>query len=232
MKAIHKSCDKSQSGNVLWLILIAIALLGALTLILSRSGSNVEQNASIERLEIQASQIMRYASGLEAAVQQLLLRGCSENEISFESTATGTTYQNTNSPIDNTCHVFESEGAGLAWRTFTSGTIPGGVFTSQGISNDAAISEVGTSAADVLFIVKIDVAQCSVINNKFGIDDSNPNNISSDSLDIMDNPTKGSYTGSVAIGIVGEAINIAGRPSGCFIMDTGDYLFYHAILVR
>ena len=93
---------------------MAVVLLGALTLLLSRSGSNVEQSGDFEQLRIKATQLMRYASSIEQGISKLQsLNNCSENEISFQNT-TDTNYTNANSPADNSCHIFQSAGAGLS----------------------------------------------------------------------------------------------------------------------
>ena len=57
---------------------------------------------------------------IENAVQGLLARGCSENDISFwtDTDNNGTEdgsddYYNANSPTDHSCHVFDTAGAGM-----------------------------------------------------------------------------------------------------------------------
>ena len=106
-----------SSGNVFFIILIAVGLLAAITISISRSGSNVEQSGNVEQNRIQASQIQRYARAIEAAIQRLTLDGCSENEISFENNV-DPNYTNPRSPANQSCHIFEPEGAGLEFREF------------------------------------------------------------------------------------------------------------------
>lgn len=103
-----------ESGNALWFILIAILLLGLLTSMMTRSGSSTNDTGDYEQLTIQANEILNYAKSIENGVQSLLARGCSENEISFEAN-NNSGYTNPNSPTDNSCHVFEPAGAGLAY---------------------------------------------------------------------------------------------------------------------
>lgn len=108
------------SGNALFLILIAIFLLGALTVLLTRQSSTTDETGETERNSIKASEILRAGTSLEAAVQRLLSQGCSENEISFWTDTNGDgnenasdDYYNPNSPGDKSCHVFDIKGAGL-----------------------------------------------------------------------------------------------------------------------
>ena len=80
----------NEKGNALWFILVAIVLLTSLTILLTRSGSSVNQSGDFERLQIQASQLLRYAKGVEEAVRTMQTRGISESDISFaNSTVAG-----------------------------------------------------------------------------------------------------------------------------------------------
>ena len=113
-RLLHYVRNDREDGNALWFILIAILLLGLLTSMMTRSGSSTNDTGSYEQLSIQANEILQYAKSIENGVQSLLARGCSENEISFEAN-NNSGYTNPNSPTDNSCHVFEPEGAGLTY---------------------------------------------------------------------------------------------------------------------
>lgn len=77
---------KYEHGNALWFILVAIVLLGALTVLVTRSSSDVDQSGDFERKQIMASQLLRYAKGIEEAVRSMQSRGVSERDISFDNT--------------------------------------------------------------------------------------------------------------------------------------------------
>lgn len=112
----------TQSGNALIFILIAIFLLGGLTVLLSRTGSQSEDTGSAEQASIIVSEILKEASALQTAVQMLLSRGCSENTISFEATGTGqpTGFNNPQAPTNKSCHIYDPAGAGLQWINWPS----------------------------------------------------------------------------------------------------------------
>ncbi len=112
--------NDKEAGNALIFILIAIVLLGLLTVTLTRSGDSTNDTGDFEQNQIAASEILTYAKSIENAVQSLLARGCSENEISFwhDSDGNGTEdgsddYYNDKSPTDRSCHVFDVSGVGL-----------------------------------------------------------------------------------------------------------------------
>ena len=114
-----------ERGNALWFILVAIGLLGLLTVMLSRSGSNTNETGGYEQNVIAANEILSYAKNMENAVQGLLARDCSENELSFWHDSNGDGIENASDNYFNTvstrtdrsCHIFDVAGAGLTWDT-------------------------------------------------------------------------------------------------------------------
>lgn len=106
----------AQSGNVLFFILIGIFLLGGLTVLLSRTGSQTEDTGSVEQARIAATSIVRATSGFHSAIQNMLTRGCSESGLSFDYTGSDGRYANTSAPSDKSCHLFEPQGGGLSYK--------------------------------------------------------------------------------------------------------------------
>src|SRR5690349_19816918 len=100
---------KQQSGNALIYILIAVFLLGGLTVLLSRTGNQTNDTGSTEQLSMQSSSLMKYASGIQTAVSNLQLAGCAENDISFEH-ASADGYYNANS--SDKCKVVGTNAGG------------------------------------------------------------------------------------------------------------------------
>jgi hypothetical protein len=112
----------SQHGNALWFILVAIVLLAALTILLNRSGTNVDQSGDVEQQRVKASQILRWAKGIESTVEQMKLRGISESDISFENTVTAQDYSNAACDAHkdpNDCKIFATGGGGQNYLTPT-----------------------------------------------------------------------------------------------------------------
>lgn len=105
--------NEFQRGNALIIILIIIALLGALTVTVTRMGEQ-ENDVSQEEASILASQVLRQAKTITNAVEGLLAKGCSINQLSFENSVEGG-YENLHSPPDKSCWVFDVAGAGLSF---------------------------------------------------------------------------------------------------------------------
>ncbi len=243
-----------QSGNVLFMILIAIFLLGGLTVLMSRTSGTSDDTGGAEQVSIQASELFKYASGLQAAVQSLASQqGCSENEISFyyasEPFGSPADYTNPNSTAS--CEVFGAQGAGLtyktipaAWRTitgnyaarshFASGQCVNGIGTGSGTTCSTATTELRFIA---LGLTK---ELCLAINNRLGI--TNPSGNPPEDEDYVA-PFVGTYTpGNTGLtGVIGDdstasAVPLKGKKAGC-LMDTagstsGQYFFYHVLLAR
>lgn len=117
-----RKAHNPEKGSALWFILIAVVLLGLLSMILSRGGSSSDQTGNFEQLRVQASEIIRYAKSIEAAVQEMQFRNISESDISFENATSTTDYTNSNcdTSADRSypgCLIFNVEGAGLTYKT-------------------------------------------------------------------------------------------------------------------
>ena len=134
-----------QKGNAIWFVLVAVALLAALTMSMTRSSDTVEQNGDIERARILASDLMRYTGGMKAAIDKMLLTGISESDLCFHAPEWGHSDYNGPSCAESTNQLFNVDGAGLAWRTFdfVSGW---DIFGSHKVDN------LETSAAELIIL--------------------------------------------------------------------------------
>jgi len=252
--------DNKQNGNALFFILIAVVMLGLLTIILSRGGSNVEQTGSFERNTIQASKILRFAKSIEAAVQQMKLRNISENEISFQNDISTTDY--TNSRCDDasdsnfpSCLVFDVEGAGLTYQkpdaNWLDNANSGETYYGDWLfTGDVCIPEIGegrngicaadTGNLELLAVLPyIDLTLCQQINKtvKARISTGNPPSDESSAWTSGSSEFKGVY--GVAARVLADpapSVDIANSYTGCFEGDqdppSGTYHFYHVILAR
>lgn len=173
--------NKTQNGNALFFILIAIALLGLLTVTMMRSSSDSNDAGSYEQSQIVASEVLNYAKSIENAVQMLLARGCSENELSFwhDSNDDGNEnssddYYNSKSPTDHSCHVFDVAGAGLTYQDMTDKIGPSINFRIAVTSVDRALKDIGEDdQADLYFSYITNLRDmdgfCDAVNRMNGV---------------------------------------------------------------
>jgi len=100
-----------SSGNVLFLILIAVVLFAALSYAVtssSRSGGNVDK----EKNELAISNLMQQLTLLDQSIMRLkILNKCTDKEISFENT----TVSGYSFATRDKCKLFEPQGGGLNW---------------------------------------------------------------------------------------------------------------------
>jgi len=248
---MHQDRKHSESGNALWFILLAIALLVALTITITRSGENTEQLGDRDRNRVEASDILRQAKGIAAAVDQMRLNGIPENNISFaNSTVTG--YDNAKC-TDGSCLLFGSAGGGLSykipsstwldqsesakplfgeWYFYSAACVPGVGSGGTGCSADAANSEL------IVALPWVNLGLCIEINRMVGITNltgpTRPPEIATTAYPT----TLDKYAGTFVVGseINNVSDSFKGKQTGCFEGSGGDpdggYHFYQVVLPR
>jgi hypothetical protein len=230
---------KSQSGNALWFILVAIILLGVLTMLLSRSGNYVTQSAEPERLRIMESQLVRYAKGLESAIEQMKIRGTSDDDISFQNTITAANYANADCTKTD-CKVFDAGGGGQDYRAAASGVNDGSqwVFTAHSNIGSTA-NPVGTTAAgsgnDIIMILpNVNPDLCIQINRDLRV--GTPGTLPQESSALDLTPFTGTYdAGALRVIDGGVSHELDGKSAGCFIATAPNpdvTYFYYVLLAR
>ncbi len=229
----------NSSGNAIWFILLAIVLIGALTMTLSRGGSSVDQSGDFERARVIVTQMMRYAKGLEVAVQNMQMRGISESDISFENAVTTTDYSHANcdSATRKECLVFHVEGGGMTYQAPPSraASATEWIFTGD-INVGSTAGPVGTTAAatgnDLLIVLEgVRKAVCIQLNREVDVD--NPGGDPPvDTTGVSYGAYGGSFSGNKVLeGDPGTDLNR--KRTGCYYDDgTDKYYFYHVLLVR
>ena len=220
--------ENSQNGNVLWFILLAVALLAALTMVLARGSSTVGQTGDVEQRRIKISQILRYTKSIEAGIQNALLNGCSENGISFDSPVISG-YSNARAPNDKSCPVFDAAGMGFDVRDVREDTKPGteaffvtGHTAVEGIESD--------SRAELLMMVPVTKIVCTQANKDFGLS-TDEIDMTNDAAILTGAKFQGTYTpGAELI----DSAAVTGKPAGCILFDGGqDFgMIYQVLLGR
>lgn len=237
----------AERGNVLFYILIAVGLLASLSYAVTRSNSGGSVTALDEqRRELLATEIIEYGNVLANGVSQLRLRGCGEDELSFESApfdGTDSDYANASAPADYFCHLFHPDGGGIAEQDFSENMNQVSAFTDIWYSAANYVDDVGTTCSgaackELLLLVRMDDTNsnsqtlCMELNNLLGI--TNPSSAPPVDADIADTPR---YTGSFSatdnsIGVT-TATEVSGKMAACIQEDsTDDYWFYSVLMAR
>lgn len=236
----RQSSSLSQRGNALFIILIAVALLAALSYAVTQSNRGGVGALSDEKAELYAAEILEYAQVVTNAVAQLRLRGCDETEISFENNIV-TGYVNSNAPSDNTCHVFHPAGGGLSWNVPDDGMIDGVANADNwAIYGSNEIENIGTTGGNdvnvdlTLFLENIHNVICLNINERLSVDNSSGVPPSDSGLD--NNSFPGNFNHAEVIG--DEDIALQGQKSACYLdggktlIPAGQNVFYKVLIAR
>ena len=230
---------QAQSGNVLFLILIAVVLFAALSYAVTQS-SRGGGNANNETTLINSSTLIQYAGQMEQAIQRLrLINGCSETDITFHDARWGHTHYQHTPASDDECNVFHADGGGVPFPTDAS-DVAGLPWEFEG-GNDLGN---GTNEL-MMYIPGISLSMCNTINDKLGLGWTSPPIDNGSIVDAADGSTRfvGSYVGGTNFD------SLTGHPSdndcspvqplcdistACFQEEEGSqyYILYHIILHR
>lgn len=164
----------SQNGNVLFLILIAVALFAALSYAITNSTRTNGNGISKEKATAYASQILQFGASMRQTISRMKLsNGCTDSTLDFYTPVyhkyTTTTPSNTvNTNASAKCHLFDANGGNMVpvippVEALTTPTIAVGSGTSgmgAGAVRALQVKSVGTdgaagdeSANDLVFLV-------------------------------------------------------------------------------
>lgn len=110
---------RSERGNILFLILLAVVLFAAFSYAVTNSMRGGGNEASKEKALLTEADVQGYISLVENAVMRLTMSGgCTTAQVSYE-TPSGTGV-NPDAPSDKRCHVYRPEGGGVTYRDLGS----------------------------------------------------------------------------------------------------------------
>jgi len=222
-----------QSGNVLFLILIAVALFAALSYAITGTSRGSGRGAEREKAKLLAADILNQATSVQAGITRLLMRGCSISQLSFENNLDAL-HANPNAPVDSSCHIFRPTGAGVAAREGDQAVGPDIRFYYSGAS---AVTNIGTTCAgvdcaDLVMVVRnIGGALCEELNTMNGWI-LPPAQLPVDTQPIC--PYQGTLdcSGNGNVTQIFSDPSLAGRNSVCYRDSVYNYTFTHVVHER
>jgi len=249
-----KKFNTNERGNVLFLILIAVALFAALSYAVtqsSRSGGDTGREANI----LNSAQITQYPNQIRTAILRMVIDGTDPLTIQF------------NGPADfgdlsaNRFGVFHPEGGGAVFQNASADFMADGNEGTWFYNHEFEIDQVGLNdptapgAAGnetIAFLPNVTLAVCQRINVESGLRDS-----TADAPPILDGDRSGTATGGYRVNVVdtngataggltalptGNVVIEAAAPDagifdgqtfGCFQNPTTvEYVYYHVINER
>ncbi len=242
---------ESQSGNAFFLILIGVALFGALSYTVSSTNRTSGNSISKEKARANAAQIIQLATAMRININRIKsVNGCTDSTLDLSNTVytriNGSLLNagNATAPADESCHVFSSKGGNVlpvypvasaldldhpdlvsptAWR---AGAMTFNVGQMLGVGSDGP---AGTESANDLYIRQVYLTKdtCIAVNDIMGV--TNPGG---NPPPIVETGSLGGYAdGSlVASKIIGDA-STSGIHGYC-VFKSPYYSLYFSILDR
>lgn len=228
-----KNC---QRGNVLFLILIAVALFAALSYAVTSSMRSSGGSADSETNLINSAQITQYPASIATAILRMVSTGTSLDEIRFN---TPSEFDDLDAP---TIGVFHPTGGGATYITAPPDIMVSGTPGTWYFNGDLEIPDIALAGAGgndiIAYLVGIKQAICLKINQEHGLGNSipilNADRSAQYTKRMYDDGTTDYVlpTGDVP-DITDGSGSFDGKPFGCFQnAGGGDYVYYHVVAER
>lgn len=166
---MNRQYSKAESGNVLFLILIAVALFAALSFAISQSTRGGSGSASKEKNQLLLDQLSQNGSSLAQAITRVILgNGCTIDNVSFDSPrwpAPNEYIFSTYTPADGRCNVYTANGGAVVWQPPPYEALA--VSTSlYGITGNIAVTNIGTTQSELSMTAEVTRDVCLLANTQ------------------------------------------------------------------
>ena len=220
-----------ERGNVLFLILIAVALFAALSYAVTSSTRSGGADASAEKIQLNLSRYQAYVSGLRNTILRMSVGGTPLAEINFYPPSDFSTL----SAAQQRTNVFHPQGGSYPYDSFLdveTGTLVKYILAMQveGVGTDSS----DASGNDITIAIPVSDAMCDFVNRKLvqytgPIPNTAYVDNSSGPYSLAENgPT---YTAK-SVTDYGFPVNFRGKPEGCGLDAAIGSNFYYATLVE
>lgn len=156
---LSRNPRNSEQGNILFIILLAVVLIGLLTAAITSNDSS-NDNIDQETLVIRVSEVQRYAAELERGVRSIMETGVSESDLRFAHPGAHADYGTITTTPE--AQLFSKEGGGASYQAAPAGINDGSAWEFYG---GTAAPGMGTSKADLIAVLpNVTQAFCDRIN--------------------------------------------------------------------
>jgi hypothetical protein len=125
---MHPVSRVSERGNVLFMILIAVALFAALSYAVTSSSRSGNSDVSGEKASVVASQVVQQMNAIKSGVDRLRYSvGCKDSDIDFYSSNStyyimhGTYLSDIGIPVSRKCSIYHPDGANVIAQNVPTG---------------------------------------------------------------------------------------------------------------
>ena len=230
-----------ERGNVLFLILIAVALFAALSYAVTSSSRSGGGDANDENALVNSASLTQYPAAVRTAiVRQLVSKGVSAEELAFNKPP----YDDLDTATTAVpAAVFHPQGGGSVYSPSSADVMADGEPGDWYFNANFRLEQIGLDANNdiIAFLPEIKKSICEKINSELGIGAPltvNANLMTDIKADMVDDdsdiataPDNYAATGGTLITDGATPNGLAGFPYGCFINGTGgEYVYFHVLV--
>lgn len=222
---------RSEQGNVLFLILIAVALFAALSYAVTQSTRSGGGDAGRETSLVNSAQITQYPASVKTAITRMIISlNHAPAELEFNAPSD---FANLDSVTQG---VFHPSGGGATYSLAPNSVMTSGTPGTWHFNGNNEIVGIGTDAttADIIaFLPGVSQQICERIHTQLGL--GAVPDLTADSIDYTADMV-GTSTGApvdplATAGIVQitDAV-LDGQPQGCFLGAANTYVYFHVLV--
>jgi hypothetical protein len=241
----NKNYRTSEKGNVLFLILIAVALFAALSYVVTQSTRSGSGSTEREQNILSSAQMTQYPTALRTALIRMVLAGTPIEHVAFNSTAP---FYSSTIGRTEAAYVFSPKGGAAIYQEapadlMTSGVATGWTFNANNRIPGIGLDDDGAGNEVIAFLSGVSNGVCKQVNEELGVNLAGctlvagvPNAGTVDVANGMNNTNASAYTfpstGTAIVG-AGCTTGLARQASGCFTNAAGTtFTFYSVLLER
>lgn len=246
----NKTERSGERGNVLFLILIAVALFAALSYAVTQSSRSGGGDANSEKSLVSSSQLTQYPAGVRTSIVRMIVsNGVSIDELIFDDPSD---FADVEAASLESKAVFYPSGGGATYAqgpadVMKNGTSAPWIFTSRYQVKNIGITDDADNIANeiIAFLPGVSRAVCTKINAQLGITTATATPPDGDfAAPVAADAMTLNAPGAVGIGAASSARRIGetateflGQPFGCFhvagtVAPNDVYVYYHVLVER
>lgn len=231
---MEKYEKNKESGNVLFLILIAVALFAALSYAVTQSSRSGGSGTDEESNLINSSVMTQYPAALRTAILRMSISGgVDATLIEFNPPSDIDNCQEFGADNEHRHCLFSPDGGGA---THQEGWVFNRNNQVEGIGSSTGNDTPTASTGDLIAFFETSLGICEKVHDELGlgdIPDYTAKSLDVDTQQVYDGSALETFTAGNTIGSVsGTGDVLEGQPFGCFEESADVYYYYHTLAER
>jgi len=231
---MHRSsrAGRSQRGNILFLILLAVVLFAALSYAVTQGMRGGGKDGGEEKAKLFATQLIQIGAALESTVlRTMMIDGTRDYGLDFSGP--NSNMSPNNACLSDNCRIVQNGKVALITiPDWASSDTSGAAHTRRPYILAASVENIGTSAPDLLIVqYHLKASVCDAINQIVGLASSSDLTVET----AMSTWYQGNLTAFPAsASVIGDQeVSFRGRTTFCYrATGSSTYNFAHVILAR